>query len=375
GSGYTSAPTVTFGGNTGPAQYLQAVQMTSSTVGYAVGSTGAIFKTTDGGATWLPQTSNTTATLRGLYFTDSSNGFAVGQSYTSEQGFILRTTDGGATWAVNSATTINNRLRGIAITDSGSTLVITSEDGAVLRRNSANNWTDGIDTVAAGLASVSSGTTSDLSPVNFAPSSTTGYIGGAAGMILKTTDSGASLAVKAGGDDQTLHSTSFINATTGWIAGSGGTVKKTIDGGATWSNDNSGMPSDVEIHNIHFISATEGFAVGCQSTGCRQDGITSVAGTATVSGGVVTGVTNIYSSSGWATAPTVSFSGGGGTDATGTATISGGAVTGVTITNGGSGYTSAPTVTFSGGGSTGVAYKYSSGTWTAMSISGSVASL
>ncbi|MDD4904955.1 MAG: G8 domain-containing protein [Methylobacter tundripaludum] len=57
--------------------------------------------------------------------------------------------------------------------------------------------------------------------------------------------------------------------------------------------------------------------------------------------------------SGYTSAPTVTFAGGGGTGAQGTATIAGGTVTGVTITNGGSGYTSAPTVTFTGGGGTG----------------------
>ena len=44
-------------------------------------------------------------------------------------------------------------------------------------------------------------------------------------------------------------------------------------------------------------------------------------------------------------APTVSFSGGGGSSAAATATISGGEVTAVTVTNVGSSYTSAPTVT------------------------------
>ena len=54
--------------------------------------------------------------------------------------------------------------------------------------------------------------------------------------------------------------------------------------------------------------------------------------------------------SGYTTAPTVAFSGGGGTGAAGFATIENGVVSGVTITSPGSGYTSTPTVTFSGGG-------------------------
>ena len=53
---------------------------------------------------------------------------------------------------------------------------------------------------------------------------------------------------------------------------------------------------------------------------------------------------------GYSSAPTISISGGGGSNATATATVSGGKITAVTITNGGTGYTSYPTVTVSGGG-------------------------
>lgn len=68
--------------------------------------------------------------------------------------------------------------------------------------------------------------------------------------------------------------------------------------------------------------------------------------------GKVTDVIVTAGGSGYASAPTVTFSGGGGTGAAATAVISGGAVVGVVVTNGGSGYTSAPTVTFSAGTAT-----------------------
>ncbi|HEY3308729.1 MAG TPA: DUF2341 domain-containing protein [Desulfuromonadaceae bacterium] len=58
---------------------------------------------------------------------------------------------------------------------------------------------------------------------------------------------------------------------------------------------------------------------------------------------------------GYTTAPTVSFTGGGGTGAAATATVTGGIVTALTITNVGSGYTSTPTVGFTGGGGSGAA--------------------
>jgi len=55
--------------------------------------------------------------------------------------------------------------------------------------------------------------------------------------------------------------------------------------------------------------------------------------------------------SGYTVAPTVIFTGGGGSGAAATATINGGLVTGLTITSPGSGYTSSPTITLSRAGS------------------------
>jgi phage tail sheath protein FI len=70
--------------------------------------------------------------------------------------------------------------------------------------------------------------------------------------------------------------------------------------------------------------------------------------------------------SGYTSAPTVSFTGGGGTGAAGTAVLGTGADAGkvmsVTITNPGSGYTSAPTVGFTGGAGTGAAATATVGT-------------
>ncbi|MFA9197164.1 MAG: polysaccharide lyase family 8 super-sandwich domain-containing protein [Aliarcobacter sp.] len=64
----------------------------------------------------------------------------------------------------------------------------------------------------------------------------------------------------------------------------------------------------------------------------------------------VASVTVNNGGSNFTSAPTVTFSGGGGSGAAGTAAISGGRVSAVTMTSGGSGYTSAPTVSFTGGG-------------------------
>lgn len=71
----------------------------------------------------------------------------------------------------------------------------------------------------------------------------------------------------------------------------------------------------------------------------------------TVANGTVSGLTITNVGSGYSTAPTVVFTGGGFTTAAvATATVASGLVTGLTITNAGSGYTSAPTISFTGGG-------------------------
>ncbi len=70
------------------------------------------------------------------------------------------------------------------------------------------------------------------------------------------------------------------------------------------------------------------------------------------SGATVNSVTVTNSGIGYSTPPTVTFSGGGGTGATGTAVLTR-IVNNINVTNSGSGYTTAPTVTISGGGGSG----------------------
>src|ERR1035437_4379954 len=77
----------------GTSQSLNSVYFTNSTIGYAVGASGTIMKTTDGGAIWNSQVSGTTQIFNSVYFINSTTGYAVGAS-----GTIMKTTDGGITW-------------------------------------------------------------------------------------------------------------------------------------------------------------------------------------------------------------------------------------------------------------------------------------
>ena len=68
--------------------------------------------------------------------------------------------------------------------------------------------------------------------------------------------------------------------------------------------------------------------------------------------GAVAAVTLTDAGSGFTAAPTVSFSGGGGTGVTATASVTSQTVASITITANGTGFTSVPTVTVSGNGGT-----------------------
>ncbi len=74
-------------------QVLYAVDFpvsNASLIGFAAGAVGRVVKTVDAGNSWQEQTSGTVATLRGVHFLDFNVGFAVGDS-----GVVLKTTSGG----------------------------------------------------------------------------------------------------------------------------------------------------------------------------------------------------------------------------------------------------------------------------------------
>ena len=101
--------TTTDGGNSwgiqisGTTKHLYGVSFYDENNGITVGNDGTILRTTDGGSNWLSQVSGTLDDLRGISFTSENNGTAVGKN-----GTILRTTDGGASWVNQPSGTIND---------------------------------------------------------------------------------------------------------------------------------------------------------------------------------------------------------------------------------------------------------------------------
>ena len=90
-------------------------------------------------------------------------------------------------------------------------------------------------------------------------SSTTGYMAGQLGTVLKTLDGGITWFPLSTENTNNLHGISFPDENTGWVVGDNSTILKTNDAGQTWI-DQSGNYTD--FTSVDFPDATTGYACG-----------------------------------------------------------------------------------------------------------------
>ncbi|HYH09858.1 MAG TPA: C25 family cysteine peptidase [Thermoanaerobaculia bacterium] len=113
------------------------------------------------------------------------------------------------------------------------------------------------------------------------------------------------------------------------------------------------VPGEAFSYTLDVVNNGTAAATGVVVTDVLPAFISPTQYTASTNTVTVVNVTN--GGSGYVTAPSVSFTGGGGSGAAGTAILSNGVVIGVAMTNGGTGYTSAPAVSFGSGAATATA--------------------
>ncbi|HEX7177544.1 MAG TPA: YCF48-related protein [Pyrinomonadaceae bacterium] len=85
---------------------VNAVSFIDERRGWAVGSNGSVFSTTNGGRSWSARTTGTDADLLDVKFFDEREGFAAGAG-----GAVLHTTDGGVTWVLQPTDTTHQLER------------------------------------------------------------------------------------------------------------------------------------------------------------------------------------------------------------------------------------------------------------------------
>ena len=68
-------------------------------MGWIVGQSGLILKTTDSGENWTPQDGGTTIDFKTVFFVDESTGWIGGFLRGAFETHLFRTTDGGNNWS------------------------------------------------------------------------------------------------------------------------------------------------------------------------------------------------------------------------------------------------------------------------------------
>lgn len=223
--------------------------------GFVAGSRGKINKTTDAGATWVPLPTNNQAFLYDIKRFDNNNYLACGTL-----GTMLRSTNGTLTWSqVQTGTSfalysisVNNTGSAFACGDAG-TMIKTIDFGETWQTVQCSTtislksifFTNSNTGIACGQAGTIIRTTNggniwvhkpisyntDLSSVNFINNTSTGFITGDQGMILKTEDYGENFRKIIPATQYYLRQIYFSDINSGWAVGEFGTILHSANGG------------------------------------------------------------------------------------------------------------------------------------------------
>jgi len=190
---------------------LENIYFTDSLNGWVVGN--RILKTSDGGLNWIEQQPDTNIHLYSVNFYTPQTGWACGTD-----GKLLHTSDGGESWNYKDVNT-EKALLDISFPDE-STIYICGESGTVFKSvNSGENWSE-----------LFPFTDEHLNAIDF-KDSLTGFCAGES--IFKTTDGGNNWEVKYFADTP-IHDIKIIGNSI-WAIGYNGQMLYSSDTGENWT--------------------------------------------------------------------------------------------------------------------------------------------
>lgn len=237
-------------------EVFSSILFISQTRGWIAGYGGTIKRTDDGGLTWLTvrggsmmetrQPEREAETLNSLFFFDNQHGWAVGGS-----GLILRTVDGGVAWEVIDAGRVEDlwSVR-FASVERG---WIVGEDGLILATtDGGKTWQARASGVHRALYSLAVASPNLI------------VAAGMDGTILRSGD-GINWTAVASNTGETLNSVAAAGENALWAVGSRGVTVGSTDGGRLWTAIASVSDRDlvsVDLSGQDFPGRGHGVAVG-----------------------------------------------------------------------------------------------------------------
>ncbi|MBI5473853.1 MAG: T9SS type A sorting domain-containing protein [Ignavibacteriae bacterium] len=231
--------------SSGVSHELLAVEMISPSLMIVTGDSGTILKSTDKGATWTRQNSGTFRKLYGISFVSPTMGTVVGDS-----GLVLRTRDGGQTWLKQ---TLVGTIYDVAFVNA-------SLGVAVAKPALGISYV--FRTIDSGATWTYIPTASNYRPraVAFNTLESATFVN-QPGRIYRSTDAGATWNVQANVPGY-LNAIAFANSQLGMIVGSDGTILGTVDGGTTWLLQSSSVR--LALNSVAMPSPSFAVAVGAE---------------------------------------------------------------------------------------------------------------
>jgi photosystem II stability/assembly factor-like uncharacterized protein len=254
--------------------YLHSLSFVSPIVGF-MASDDNVYKTTDGGNTWNTVHSNNS--ISDIHFIDANTGFF--SRFANSSNGIYKTTDGGANWSVSF--NAGGYLKSVHFASASLGLACGLNNLIYKTSDGGSTWLEVNFTASF----------ENLYGIAFDKASSTGWIGGSTGNLLKSTDAGETWVSQVSGTANAIFGIYAHSSTTAWLVGVNGMIKKTTDGGATWTSQTSGL-SNLAIYDIKFIDASNGI---CVADGGKILRTTNGGATWTsISSGTINVLRNIY---------------------------------------------------------------------------------
>jgi len=211
--------------NSGTSQHLYSIHFpVDQYTGYAGGAASTLLKTTDGGLTWLPQSIGGGYVYDIVFPENNLSGYA--SAIYGSLGWIYKTTNGGSTW-VKVLDLEDGFLKSMSFPVDTQTGYVANHD--TYSRSGIWKTSDGGTT----WSYVTQGITSVPVAIDFAMDNQNGIAVGFSGDVIKTNDGGLSWTEGNLGVNNYMQDIDLVNNNIGYAVGSSGLIVKTTDGGGT----------------------------------------------------------------------------------------------------------------------------------------------